>query len=378
MMRKLLDFYYMLAVLSVLASCKGGSTATVLSGADSIEMKHSRLLTLQKGDGFTLAEIRNPWDTTRVLHSYVLVPKNAELPEELPEGDVIRTPLSRSVFYTSMHVSLVNELGAGGAIAGICNPEYISDSTLRRRIDSGGIVNCGDGSAPDIEKIIELGPDAILLSPFENSGSYGKLGSIGVPIIECADYMETGTLGRAEWMRFYGMLVGKAEKADSLFAEVEKDYNQMKALVGSNGKKPTVVDGNKFGSTWYVAGANSTIGRIISDAGGSYVFSGEKSTGSVPYAPEVVFEQAQDAEIWMMKYSGETDMTYAQLAREWANYAEMGAFKHKNIYACNLRKVAFYEETPFHPNRLLRDYIKIFHPEILKDHKLRYYKRIER
>lgn len=368
----------MIAVLLVLASCKGGSTAALLSGADSIELKYSRLLTLQKGDGFTLAEIRNPWDTTRVLHSYVLVPKDRELPAELPEGDVIRTPLERSVFYTSMHTALVCELGANGAVAGICNPEYITTDMLRKGLDSGRIVNCGDGSAPDIEKIIELGPDAILLSPFENSGSYGKLGSIGVPIIECADYMETGTLGRAEWMRFYGLLVGKAEKADSLFAEVEKDYNQMKALVGSKGKKPTVVDGNKFGSTWYVAGANSTIGRIISDAGGSYVFSGEKATGSVPYAPEVVFEQAQNAQVWMMKYSGETDMTYAQLAREWANYAEMGAFKRRNIYACNLRKVAFYEETPFHPNRLLRDYIKIFHPEILKDHKLRYYKRIEK
>ncbi|MDO5526326.1 MAG: ABC transporter substrate-binding protein [Prevotella sp.] len=378
MIRKLLDFYYMIAVLLVLASCKGGSTAASLSGADSIEMKYSRLLTLQRGDGFTLAEIRNPWDTTRVLHSYVLVPKDRELPAELPDGDIIRTPLERSVFYTSMHTALVCELGASGAVAGICNPEYITTDTLRKGLDSGRIVNCGDGSAPNIEKIIELAPDAILLSPFENSGSYGKLGSIGVPIIECADYMETGTLGRAEWMRFYGLLVGKAEKADSLFAEVEKDYNQLKSLVGSTDRKPTVVDGNKFGSTWYVAGANSTIGRMISDAGGSYVFSGEKATGSVPYAPEVVFEQAQNAQVWMMKYSGTADMTYAQLAREWANYAEMGAFKRKNIYACNLRKVAFYEETPFHPNLLLRDYIKIFHPEILKDHELRYYKRIEK
>lgn len=377
-MRKLLDFYYMIAVLFVLASCKGGSTAALLNGADSIELKYSRLLTLQKGDGFTLAEIRNPWDTTRVLHSYVLVPKDRELPADLPDGDIIRTPLERSVFYTSMHTALVCELGASGAVAGICNPEYITTDMLRKGLDSGRIVNCGDGSAPDIEKIIELAPDAILLSPFENSGSYGKLGSIGVPIIECADYMETGTLGRAEWMRFYGLLVGKAEKADSLFDEVEKDYNQLKSLVGSTGKKPTVVDGNKFGSTWYVAGANSTIGRMISDAGGSYVFSGEKATGSVPYAPEVVFEQAQNAEVWMMKYSGKADMTYSQLATEWANYAEMGAFKRKNIYACNLRKVAFYEETPFHPNLLLRDYIKIFHPEILKDHELRYYKRIEK
>lgn len=377
MTRKLFDLYYIVGVLLCLASCKGGSTAAMFTDADSIAMRYSQLLTMQQTDSFIVAEIKNPWDTTKVLHRYVLVAKDKPLPESLPEGDVIRTPLERSVFYTSMHTALMCELGAADAVAGICNPEYISTDILRKRLDSGGIVNCGDGPAPDMEKIIDLAPDAILLSPFENSGSYGKLGNIGIPIIECADYMETGALGRAEWMRFYGLLVGKREKADSIFAAVANDYNTLKTLVGKADRKPTIVDGNKFGSTWYVAGANSTVGMMIADAGGSYVFNNEKATGSVPYAPEVVFERAQNAEVWMMKYSGTADMTYSQLATEWANYAEMGAYKHKNVYACNLRKVAFYEETPFHPNLLLRDYIKIFHPEILKDHQLRYYKKIE-
>lgn len=377
MIHKVFKAFSLTAVLLVLASCKGGSTADVLDGAADIEMKYARLLCMRRGDGFVHAEIKNPWDSTKILHSYVLVPKGGELPAKLPEGEVIRTPLSRSVFYTSIHVTLVNELGAYGAIAGVCDSEYMYLDRLRADIASGKIKDCGKGQNPDIEKIADLSPDAILLSPFENSGSYGKLGSIGIPIIECADYMENGALGRAEWIKFYGLLVGKSEEADSIFAGIEHNYNKLKALAKDVSHRPMVIDGLKFGSSWYVAGANSTVGRLISDAGGSYVFADEPATGSVPYDPEIVFDRGQKADIWMMKYHRAVPMTYANIAREWSNYAEMNAFKKRNIYACNLSQVAFYEETPFHPDRLLLDYIKIFHPDIIKDHKPRYFIKIE-
>lgn len=361
------------AVLLILASCKGSSTATILDNAVSVEMKYSQLLKIQQGDGFVLAEIKNPWDTTKMLHSYILVPKDREIPANIPQGEIIRTPLSNSVFYTSVHATLIDTFGAYDAISGVCDGEYMYLDRLRKDIATGKVVDCGNGLNPNIEKIIDLSPDAILLSPFENSGTYGKLGTIGIPIIECADYMETGALGRAEWMRFYGLLVGKQEMADSIFATIENDYNTLKKLVENVKHRPTVVDGKKFGSSWYIAGANSTVGRMISDAGGQYVFNDERATGSVPYDPEKVFDRSQDADIWMLKYRQDAPLTYNQLAKEWANYAQMNAFKNKNVYACNLMKVAFYEETPFYPNILLRDYIKIFHPDVLKDYQSRYF-----
>ena len=372
-----LKFFLLTAVLLLLASCKGGSTATFIEGATNIEMKYASLLTMQQGDGFVLAQIKNPWDSTAILHSYVLIPKEQEIPDNLPQGEIIRTPLSHSLFYTSVHVSLIDELGAYDAISGLCDQEYMYLARLRKDIEHGKIVDCGMSKSPDIEKIIDLSPDAILLSPFENSGTYGKLGSIGIPIIECADYMETGALGRAEWMRFYGLLVGKLDVADSLFAVIENDYNHLKDMVKDVEHKPTVVCGKKFGSSWYVAGINSTIGQLVADAGGDYVFSDEPAVGSVPYDPEVVFDRAQDADIWMMKYRQEVPLTYEQLAQEWNNYAEMEAFKHRNVYGCNLYKVAYYEETPFHPNVLLRDYIKIFHPDVLKDYECVYFMKLK-
>lgn len=365
--------------LLLMCSCSARHNETETSG-ESIAMRYATLLSMHQGEGYISAEIKNPWDSTKILHRYILVPKDSEKPAHLPEGDIIRTPLQHAVFYTSVHVSLINQLGAYGCIAGVCDSEYMYLDRLQNDLKAGRITDCGKGTAPDIEKVIDLSPDAVLLSPFENSGSYGKLGTIGIPIVECADYMETSALGRAEWMRFYGLLTGRQAEADSLFAAIEKRYNDLKDRVSNaSGKKnPTVLLDKKFGSTWYVAGANSTVGRLLADAGADYIFSSEKSAGSVPYDPEVVFDRGQTADLWLIKYNQDADMTYSQLAQEWTNYSRFAAFERRNVYTCNLSKVPFYEETPFHPDLLLRDYIVIFHPEAIDDHTLRYFRRLEK
>lgn len=372
--------YTLTFILLALCSCatRQGETAT---DGESIEMRYATLLSLHQGEGYISAEIRNPWDSTKVLHRYVLVPKASEMPQNLPKGDVIRTPLEHAVFFTSVHVSLINQLGAYGSIAGVCDSEYMYLDRLQGDIKAGRISDCGKGTAPNIEKIIDLSPDAVLLSPFENSGSYGKLGTIGIPIVECADYMETSALGRAEWMRFYGLLTGRQAEADSIFAGIEKRYNDLKASVANaagGGKNPTVILDKRFGSTWYMAGANSPTGRMLADAGADYIFNSEKSSGAMPYDPEVVFDRGQQADLWLIKYNQDADLTYSQLAQEWTNYSKFEAFKHKNVYGCNMSKVQFYEETPFHPDLLLRDYIVIFHPEAIDDHTLRYFSKLEK
>jgi iron complex transport system substrate-binding protein len=365
-----------LAVLSVLAACKGGGTAAF--NEEEIELRYAKLLTLKQGDGYVAAEVTDPWRDNAVLHRYVLVPRDAEVPEGLPQGELIRTPLQKAVVYTSVHTSLIDELGGYDAIKGVCDLGYIYLDKVHQDTKRGRIVDCGLGINPDIEKIIDLNPDAILLSPFENAGSYGKLGKLGIPIIECADYMENSALGRAEWMIFYGMLIGKEQEARSLFQAVEADYNATKSLVGDVKNRPTVVTEKKYGSTWYVAGAESTVGRLLADAGADYIFKDEKTSGSVPMSPEVVFDRAQQADVWMFKYNQAIDITSEQLAKEWDGYSKMKAFRNANcgVYHCNLSLVPFYEETPFHPNLLLKDYVKILHPDVLKDYELRYYKRL--
>lgn len=337
-------------------------------------MKYSSLLQIVKHADYTVVTIRNPWDTLKVLHTYLLADREKPLPEHLPEGTVVRTPLQKSVIYSSVHCSLWSELDELKGIGGVCGLEYIKLPQIQEGCRNGSIVNVGNSMNPDIECIIDLRPDAILLSPFENSGGYGRVGKLNIPIIECADYMETSALGRAEWMRLYGLLLGKEAQADSLFAGIEKEYLTLTQQVKSqNLKRPTVISEMKNSSAWYIPGGNSTMGRLYQDAGADYVFASLSNSGSVPLAFETVFDRGGNADIWLIKYNQPQDKTYSELERDYAPYARFKAFQDRKVYGCNTNHVPFYEESPFHPELLLKDLIKIFHPELLPDYDLKYF-----
>ena len=350
----------LVAVLPLLASCKGGNAHIIAEEGDTIKMKYARNISLVRHDGFTVASVRNPWDTTRVLHTYLLVPDSVGLPSSLPKGTVVRTPMKRALIYSSVHNSLVSELGAIDAIKGVCDARYIHQRDLSDRIASGEVVDCGIGTSPDIERIINMSPDGIMLSPFENSGTYGKVGQLGIPIIECADYMETTPLARAEWMRFYGMLFGKEDEAQKMFEATESEYNALKRSVAAASRPKVIID-RLYGQVWYVPSANSTMGTFIKDAGGENPFESYDRSGSVGLAGEEVLYRASDADIWLVRYSQATDKTLSELAADNAIYPQFKALKEGRVFGCNTTGTYFYEEVPFHPQWLLNDLITIFH-----------------
>lgn len=374
-MKKILLSAYIVTWVLLLSACGGGSkTSSLQAEGDTVRMKYSSLLQIVKHADYTVVTIRNPWDTLKVLHTYLLADREKPLPEHLPEGTIVRTPLQKSVIYSSVHCSLWSELDELKGIGGVCGLEYIKLPQIQEGCRNGGIVNVGNSMNPDIERIIDLRPDAILLSPFENSGGYGRVGKLNIPIIECADYMETSALGRAEWMRLYGLLLGKEAQADSLFAGIEKEYLTLTQQVKSqNLKRPTVISEMKNSSAWYIPGGNSTMGRLYQDAGADYVFAYLSNSGSVPLAFETVFDRGGNADIWLIKYNQPQDKTYSELERDYAPYARFKAFQDRKVYGCNTNHVPFYEESPFHPELLLKDLIKIFHPELLPDYDLKYF-----
>ncbi len=374
-MKKILLSAYIVTWVLLLSACGGGSkTSSLQAEGDTVRMKYSSLLQIVKHADYTVVTIRNPWDTLKVLHTYLLADREKPLPEHLPEGTIVRTPLQKSVIYSSVHCSLWSELDELKGIGGVCGLEYIKLPQIQEGCRNGSIVNVGNSMNPDIERIIDLRPDAILLSPFENSGGYGRVGKLNIPIIECADYMETSALGRAEWMRLYGLLLGKEAQADSLFAGIEKEYLTLTQQVKSqNLKRPTVISEMKNSSAWYIPGGNSTMGRLFQDAGADYVFAYLSNNGSVPLAFETVFDRGGNADIWLIKYNQPQDKTYSELERDYAPYARFKAFQDRKVYGCNTNHVPFYEESPFHPELLLKDLIKIFHPELLPDYDLKYF-----
>ena len=466
-MKKLYILLCGATVALLMAACQGGKTAAADAEAgDTLEMKYAKLLTIVKhGDGeessdaaegidyqYAEAIVANPWKAGTLLHRYILIPKGEEgdktvamLAKRRSMGarcttDTVRTPVERSAVFIAPHSQLMYELGCQQAIRGVCDLDYINIPDVRKRAASAGnassgnasagnassgnasaqnsIVDCGSSMAPDIERIIALKPEAILVSPFENSGGYGKLDKLRIPLIEAADYMESSPLGRAEWMKFYGMLFGKDKnistvsagkasttaagkaseaaagkaseaaagkaseatlpascelRADSLFAQIEKEYLDLKAEAGKLSKGLSILTERKTGGVWYVPGGQSTIGILLKDANARYIFSDDKHSGSLPMSPEQILAKGSQVDVWAFKYFGGAPLSQAQLLQEYDGYKALAAFSRGNIYQVDTSTVPYFELTSFHPELLLREFIILAHGS--RFGKLRFYKK---
>lgn len=356
-------------VLTALLSCTGGSTSSSSSEGDTLQLKYAKRLCIVQHEGYTEVALADPWNEGKTLHRYILIntaDRASRFSREanFANATIIHTPLKRSVVATSVHCGLVHSFGKVSSIAGVCDLRYINLPYIQRGCEQGTIADCGSGLAPSLETILDLQPDALFLSPFQNSGGYGKLEKIGVPIIETADYMEKSALGRAEWMRFYGMLFGAEREADSIFQAVEQRYLQLKALAKAQHDDVSVLMDKQTGAVWYVPGGQSTIGRLIADANIRYPWAANEQSGSVALPFESVLEQAADADCWLFRYNAPRATTLAELLSENNGYSQFRAFQHGEVYGCNTATTTFYEDTPFHPDLLLRDFISITHPEL--------------
>lgn len=342
---------------------------------DIVEMKYSSLLEITDCEGYSVADIKNPWGKG-LLKRYLLVPKDSMVPSNIPSGVILRTPLERCIVFSGVHAALIDELEVSSAIAGVCDKEYLYSSAVKNGLASGNIIDCGSSLNVNAETVVQITPDAIFVLPFENGG-YGKLDNMPFPLVECADYMETSPLGCAEWVRFYGRLFGNPQKGDSIFNAVCSEYENICEKVATLKERPRLMCELKSSSAWYVPGGKSTMGIMYNDAGADYIFSKFGNNGSVPLSYEVVLDRAADADIWLFKYNSEYNKTRASLLSEFVGYSHFKAFKEGHVYACNTRRNNLFEDASFHPERLLKELVALFHPVLFPGYKAIYYERIE-
>ena len=391
----------------LMAACQGGKTAAADAEAgDTLEMKYAKLLTIVKhGDGeessvaaegidyqYAEAIIANPWKAGTMLHRYILIPKGEEgdktvamLAKRRSTGarcttDTVRTPLESNLVFTAPHCQLLTELGCQNAITGVCDKDYINIPDIKSRAQADAkvahpIMDCGSSMQPDIERIIALHPEALLISPFENSGGYGKLDKLRIPVIETADYMETSPLGRAEWIKLYGLLLGSS-KADSLFSAIEKEYLQLKAEAAKLPLGLSILTERKTGNVWYVPGGKSTMGILLRDAHARYIFADDTHSGSLSMSPEQIIAKGNQVDVWAFKYFGGNALTKQDLLAEYQGYQALKAFQTGTVYETDTSCEPYFELTSFHPEILLREFIVLSHPEAGdKFGKLRFYKK---
>ena len=372
----------LLAILvSALSACKGTRKAQFAEPISVDTLDFAEGLKIAYYNDFTSVTLRDPWDTIKTRKVYILAPKTTlegrpGLKDTLSKmGILIATPVEKAVIYTSVHAAMAAQLGVLDKVCGVCEPEYITSSEVLDRIANQQIADLGQSTSPNVEKIIDLGCDVIIASPFENSG-YGAAEKLGIPIVEAADYMENHPLGRTEWVKFYGLLFGCEKSAQEQFMATCERYNELKTICKDVTNRPSVVLERKWGQTWGVPSAGSYVGTLHRDAGADYVFGDLASASSVHMTFEQVFDRGCDADFWLFKYSGGKPMTLDDLKGEYLPYSDFKAFKTQNVFACNTLVSTYYDDITLHPDRILADLIYIYHPELLPDHVLQYYSRL--
>ncbi len=336
-------------------------------------VEEAQLLRIYDGGDYFRVEVVNPWDTAAMLGRYLLVERGV-VPDSLPTGDftMVEVPLQKSLVYSSVHAGIVDEMGKADAVAGVADGRYFNKPPFADRIRRGGIVDVGSSMSPSMEAIMALRPDAILVSPFENAG-HGVLEQTGIPVIECADYMESTPKGRAEWVRFLGLLYGCREVADSIYGAVTHAYDAIKARVAQSDVRPLVLTEMLTDGYWFVPGGGSYMARLLQDAGARYPWGNDGSTGSLQLDFSSVYAKAADADFWLVKTYGH-DLTLDDMRSVYLLNSQFKAFKEGNVYVANTADAPLFEEFPFHPEKLLEEYAMIFHPE-LAGGRLRYFHR---
>ncbi len=342
---------------------------------DSSALVYATGFTIQEKENYTLVTVTTPYKNAPKGLRYVLYPRNAKKPTV--EADAfIPVPINSIVCTSTTHIPLLDYLGETDKLTGFPTTDYISSAAMRQRIDAGLVTELGIDQQLNIEKLIELNPELVMAYTMTSDfGQFNKIQEAGIPVLINAEYMEANPLGRAEWIKLTGFLFGKEQQADSVFAIIAEGYNKTKERVNKAEKHPTVMSGSMYSDTWYMPGGKNYAGKLLADAGLNYLWASDTTTSFLALSYEVVLENANQADLWI---GASNFNTLAEMKEANERYSFFAPFETDNVYSYNKRigvkgGSEFLELGYLRPDLILKDLVKIGHPELLPNHELFFY-----
>lgn len=353
----------------ILTGCKKNETEAVaeIKPAQNY-IEYASGLSIVKHEGYSVVTVSNPWPNANKNFTYVLTEKDAKIPDSLQSYTTIKVPLESVVVTSTTNIPFLEMLDVESKLTGFPHTDYISSEKTRALIDKGSVKNIGQNEKLNIEQLIELSPDLIVTFGVDNNNPMlDNLKKSGLNVFIQADWMEQSPLGKAEWIKLYGALFGKEEKAKELFDKIVTSYNQAKKLIAEKSAISTVLYGSMYEDVWYVAKGNSWVAQFMKDAQANYLWANLEGTGSQGLSFEKVLDKAKSANFWIATGSVKSLDEFAKMN---PHYSEFDAFKNKTIYTFEGKLGAtggtiYYETSPSRPDLVLKDYIKIFHPDLL-------------
>ncbi len=357
---------YILVIISFITSCtKQNSKPEKLVYADSLEVVYAEGFDIYYHSDYKEAVVYNPWAENTVLARYYLV-KNSNI---LTPADGIKITIPiKSIAITSVtQTGFLEKINALNSVTGVSSPRLFYNKTITENISAGKITDLGEAFSLNLEKTLQLKPDAVMMSGYNQNDPYSqRVQNAGVPVIYNNEWMENSLLARAEWIKFVAAFYDKEAFADSVFNVTDKNYNAAKQKAQELKNKPTIMSGANYRGTWYVPGGKNFIAKLYADAGGSYFYATDSTKGSLPLNFETAVKNFASTDVWLGCHFNSID----ELLKTDAKHALFRPVKLGKVYNFNKKMFSttandFWESAVVRPDLLLQDVISVLHPELM-------------
>jgi iron complex transport system substrate-binding protein len=344
------------------------------------EIHYAKGFSILNHEGYSVITVSNPWPKANKSYTYILKEKNGIVPDSLKQFPVILVPIKNIVVTSTTHIPSLEMLGVEKTLVGFPNLNYISSEKVRALIDAKKVKELGANQALNTEVLIDLQPDVIIGYGLDNNNpTLDNLQKNGLKVLLNGDWNEQSPLGKAEWIKFFGALYSKQELANFLFSKIEKDYLHTLEIAKRASSHPTILAGDMYEDKWYLPQGTSWGCQLLKEAQGNYLWAKSKGTGSLSLSFETVLEKGKNANLWIT--SGQFGSLQEMLDTN-PHYAQFKAFQNKNVFSFSGRKgktggVLYYELAPNRPDIVLKDIVKILHPELLTRYKPFFFEKLK-
>jgi iron complex transport system substrate-binding protein len=346
----------------------------------SFQIKYAQGFKVSDHGSYKTVEVTYPYQGAQSGYTYLLVQKGEPIPAHDPATPVITIPLESIVCTSTTHIPALDYLNETDALIGFPSTDYISSAKMRTRIDEGKVKDLGIDKGMNLEMLAMLKPSMVMGYSMNNDlGQLKKIQELGIPIVVNAEYLEKHPLGRAEWIKFMALFFNKEKEADSVFRLIELEYNKTRELVKRVSASPTVMSGIVYGDTWFLPGGQNYAAKLLDDAGCHYLWNDDPSNGFLELSFESVYAKAKDADLWIGVGSFRS---LAEIKAAEERYVRFKPFQDGKVYTYNFRQGAkggseFLELGYLRPDFILKDLVKVAHPELMPEYSLYFYGRLK-
>lgn len=356
-------YFFIFIIVQFFVSCIAKTvTVNEKSGFSEIKLDYAKNFRLFEKNNRFKVEIINP-DNNSVEEVFYFGSKKSDI--KIPSGNLVSL--------SSTTNGMLVKLRALDGLTGVSSINYVFSPEIKKRFNSGDIVEFGDEASYSPENLIKHEVKMVLYSGFgKEFPNNDKLKQFGITTIPVYDWRETHPLGKAEWIKFLGLITGKYEEALRYFENVKEEYLSLTKLTKNILKEPKVISGNLYGDSWNAPGGGSYMARIFKDAGADYRYKDNNQTGSIQYSLETILTDNNNTEFWFNPgFSKKSEILKVN-----ENLRLLPPFEN-NTYCYSGNMSLYWEFSAIEPHKVLSDLIAILHPEILPAEKLYFYKKIE-